>query len=100
MTHNSGGHTYGSTQTVTVATATGGASIVYTTDGSTPTVTALTCTITHGTLYTAPLTVASSQTIKAIGCLTSDNASSVASAAYVISMPPPQHLRGVLLLSQ
>lgn len=77
--------TYGPTQTVTISTSTGGASLVYTTDGSTPTVTALTCTITHGTLYSGPLTVSTSQTIKAIGCLASDNASSVGTAAYIIN---------------
>jgi hypothetical protein len=77
--------TYGPTQSVTISTSTGGASIVYTTDGSTPTVTAMTCTITHGTLYSGSLTVSTSQTIKAIGCLASDNASSVGTAVYVIN---------------
>jgi hypothetical protein len=76
---------YGPTQTVTLSTATGGASIVYTTDGSTPTVTALTCTITHGTLYSGPLTVSSSQTIKAVGCESTFTASGVGTAAYTIN---------------
>lgn len=80
--------TYFATQSVTISTSTGGASIIYTNDGSTPTVTALTCTITHGTLYSGPVSVATSQTLKAIGCLASSNASSVASAAYTISSPP------------
>lgn len=79
--------TYTSVQIANISTATGGASIVYTTDGSTPTVTALTCTITHGSIYVSPFPVSASKTIKAIGCLTSDNASSVASAAYVIDLP-------------
>jgi hypothetical protein len=77
--------TYGSTQSVVISTVTGGASIVYTNDGSTPTVASLTCTITHGTLYTGAVSVATSQTLNAIGCLSGDNASSVGSAAYVIS---------------
>lgn len=76
---------YGPAQTVTISTSTGGASLVYTTDGTTPTVTALTCTITHGTLYSGSLTVSTSQTLNAIGCLSGDNASSVGSAAYVIN---------------
>ncbi len=74
-------------QTVALSTATGGASIIYTTDGSTPTVTALTCTITNGLKYGIPVFVAASETVKAIGCLSGDNASSVASAAYVIPTP-------------
>lgn len=76
---------YGPIQTVTISTTTPSASLIYTADGSTPTVTALTCTVTHGTLYSSPLTVSSSQALKALGCLTSSNASSVATAAYVIN---------------
>lgn len=76
---------YGPAQSVTISTSTGGASIVYTNDGSTPTVTALTCTITHGTLYTGAVTVSTSQTLNAIGCESSFNASSVGTAAYVIN---------------
>lgn len=79
--------TYGSSQSITITTVTGGASIIYTNDGSTPTVSGTTCTITHGTLYTGVVTVGSSQTLKAIGCLSGDNASSVATAAYIISQP-------------
>ena len=77
--------TYTSTQSVTISTVTAGASVVYTADGSTPTVTATTCTITHGTLYSGPVSVATSQTLNAIGCKASSNASGVSSAAYVIS---------------
>src|SRR5208337_5071342 len=51
--------TYTTTQTVTLATATSGASINYTTDGTAPSETA-------GTLYTGPITVAKTTTIKAI----------------------------------
>ena len=79
--------TFTTPQTVALSVATGGASIVYTTDGSTPTVTALTCTITHGLSYGIPIFVSASETVKAIGCLSGDNASSVASAAYVIPTP-------------
>ena len=80
-----GAGSYGPTQNVVCSVATGGASCIYTTNGSTPIVAALTCTITNGTLYTTSITVASSLTIKAIGCLSGDNASSVLTAAYVIN---------------
>jgi hypothetical protein len=79
--------TYVGTQSVTWSTATGGASIVYTNDGTTPTVTALTCTITNGTPYTGAISVPSSITLKAIGCLSGDNASSLTTAAYTITTP-------------
>jgi RHS repeat-associated protein len=73
--------TYTSIQTVTINSATSGASIRYTTDGSTP-------TSTTGTVYSAPLTVDSSMTIKAIAYKTGMADSSVASAAYTLNLPP------------
>lgn len=76
---------YGGTQSVTATTSTSGASIVYTNNGTTPTVTSSTCTITNGTLYIGAINVATSQTLKAIGCKASATASSVTSAAYVIT---------------
>lgn len=76
---------FGPSQSITISTTTPSASLVYTNDLSTPTVTALTCTITHGTLYTGALTVSTSQTLKAIGCLASSNASAMGTAAYVIN---------------
>ncbi len=87
-TFSSAAGTYTATQIVIASTSTGGASIIYTTNGSTPAVTALTCTPTNGTLFNGELLVSSSQTVKAIGCLASSNASSVASATYVINLPP------------
>lgn len=78
--------TFTSVQSVAVSTTTPSASIVYTNDGTTPTVTALTCTITHGTLYTGAITVSTSQTLNALGCLTGDNASTVIPSAYVINL--------------
>jgi hypothetical protein len=71
--------TYSSTQTVTLSDATGGASIYYTVDGSTPT--------TGSTLYTAPLTVAATTTVKAIAAAAGYMNSTVASAAYTITIP-------------
>jgi Chitobiase/beta-hexosaminidase C-terminal domain len=51
--------TYTSIQTVTISDSTSGATIYYTTNGSTPT--------TSSTHYTSPITVSSSETVKAIG---------------------------------
>ena len=89
------GGTYGSTQTVTVSTSTGGATLCFTVDGSTPTANgAGTCT--HGTTYSSPITVSSSQTVKAVGSLSGDTDSSVGSATYSIGPAPPTGLTGVL----
>jgi len=68
--------TYSSSQTVTISDATAGAAIYYTTDGSTPT--------TASTLYTAPVTVSSSETIKAVAIASGHVMSAVGSAAYSI----------------
>lgn len=77
---------YGSTQLVTISTATGGATICYTTNGSTPTADgAGTCT--SGTTYTVPVSVPSSLTLKAIGSISGGTDSAVGSAAYVITPP-------------
>jgi hypothetical protein len=57
--------------------------IYYTTDGSTPA-----CPAT-GTLYSGAISVATSETLKAIACKASYNSSSVLSAAYVINTTPP-----------
>jgi hypothetical protein len=69
--------TYSSTQTVTISEVTGGASIYYTVDGSTPT--------TSSTLYTAPLTVATTTTVKAIAAAAGYTNSAVGSATYTIT---------------
>jgi hypothetical protein len=69
---------YTSAQTVTISTATSGASIRYTTDGSTP-------TETTGTLYSGPVTVSSTTTIKAIAYGSAMIDSAVASATYTIT---------------
>ena len=75
---------YGSAQTVTLSTSTSGATICYTTDGSTPTANgAGTCT--HGSIYSVPFTVSSTQTVKAIGSKSGFSDSSVASGTYTIN---------------
>ncbi len=70
--------TYTSAQSVTISTTTSGASIRYTTDGSTP-------TSSVGTLYSSPVSVSSSLTLKAIAYKAGMTDSLVASAAYTIS---------------
>jgi Chitobiase/beta-hexosaminidase C-terminal domain len=81
------GGTYATTQTVTIADATAGTTIYYTTDGTTPT--------TSSTVYSGPITVSSSETLEAIAVGTAGSAaakaatsgtnSAVAMAAYTIS---------------
>lgn len=68
---------YGPSQSVSLSSPSFGAKIYYTTNGSTPT--------TGSTLYSAPITVSSSETIKAIAVTSGTHNSSVASAAYVIN---------------
>ncbi len=78
-----GGGTYTSAQSVTIATSTSGATIRYTTDGSTPSDTA-------GTVYTGPVAVSTTTTIRAIAYKSGSPSSSVVSATYTItSVPPP-----------
>lgn len=64
---------YASTQNVELSCATDGASIYYTTDNSDPTATS--------TLYSAPITISSTTTVKAIAIKGSDK-SSIAQATY------------------
>jgi hypothetical protein len=69
---------YTSAQSVTISTTTAGASIRYTTDGSTP-------SSSSGTVYSGPIAVNSSLTIKAIAYESGFADSAVASAAYTIN---------------
>ena len=71
--------TYTSAQNVTINCTTEGAAIYYTTDGTTPT--------SASTLYTAPIDVHASMTIKAIA-INDGLSSDVATAAYVIDLTP------------
>ena len=73
---------YSSTQSVSITTSTPSTTIRYTTDGSTP-------SDSHGTVYTVPVVVAASETIKAVAYLSGWTDSAVVSAAYTITPPPP-----------
>jgi hypothetical protein len=80
--------TYASAQSVTISTSTGGATLCYTTDGTTPTANgAGTCT--HGTTYSTAVSVAVSETLKAVGSLSGETDSSVGSAIYTITAAAP-----------
>ena len=73
--------TYSSAQTVTISDATSGAKIYYTTNGTTPT--------TSSTLYSGPITVSSTETVKAIATASGSTTSAVGSAAYSITTTTP-----------
>jgi hypothetical protein len=74
------GGTYTSPQSVTIADATSGTVVYYTTDGTTPT--------TNSTKYSGPIPVSSSETIQAIATATNYSTSAMASATYTINLPP------------
>lgn len=69
---------YTAAQTVQITCATAGASIYYTTDGSTPSAAA-------GTLYSGPITVSSTKTIKAVAIKSGYTDSDAVNAYYMIS---------------
>ncbi len=73
--------TYAGTQEVTISDATAGSVIYYTTDGTTPT--------TSSNLYTGPIAIGVSSTVKAMAVL-SGSASAVASSTLTITgaLPP------------
>lgn len=68
--------TYNSPQTVTISCATGGATIRYTTDSSTPN--------SSSAVYSGPITVSSTTTIKAYATASGMTDSAIASATYTI----------------
>ena len=72
-TLNPGGATFTSSVAVTIATTTAGATIRYTLNGTNP-------TATNGTLYSGPVTLTATTTLKAIGYLSGWTNSDVASA--------------------
>ena len=70
---------YSSVQSVTISDTTPGAVIYYTTDGSAPT--------TFSAVYSAPITVSSTETVNAIAAALGYNTSAMASATYTIAIP-------------
>jgi Chitobiase/beta-hexosaminidase C-terminal domain len=78
-TFSPAGGTYSSAQMVTISTATPSATIYYTTDGSTPT--------TNSRVYSAPITVSATKTVKAIAASTGSSTSAPVSASYTINLP-------------
>jgi hypothetical protein len=74
--------TYSPLPAVTLSSTTAGASIRYTLDGSTP-------TDTVGTLYTGPITLSGTTTVKAVAYSASLPISSVTSATYTLGVLPP-----------
>jgi hypothetical protein len=78
--------TYTSIQTITLATTTSGATICYRLDGVAPTATTAGTCDSPAITYSAPFTLSTSTTVKAIGTLSGDINSSVLTAAYVIHL--------------
>ena len=72
--------TYTTPQSVSIADTTAGVAIYYTTNGSTPT--------SSSTLYSNPIAVPSTETLKAIAVGGGFGDSGVASALYTITLPP------------
>ena len=71
--------TYSSAQSVTISDSTPSSTIYYTTDGSTPT--------TSSTVFTAPLPVSATTTIRAMATASGYTSSDVSTALYTISAP-------------
>jgi hypothetical protein len=78
---------YSSTQTITLADTTPGASIYYTTNATVPT--------TGSTLYSGPFTVSTSETVQAIAVASGYQASAVAGGAYLFTGPTGVSLTSV-----
>jgi pectate lyase len=74
--------TYTGTQLVTMTSATFGATIVYTTDGSAPS-----CEKQHGIIYSAPVPVTSTTTLKAMACMLLRAESLITAGTYTITPP-------------
>lgn len=76
---NPGGGVYSTTQSVTISSTTTGAMIRYTTNGSTP-------TSSSGTIYSSPVSISSTTTLKAIAYKLGMSDSAVTSASYTIGL--------------
>jgi hypothetical protein len=88
------GGTYTAAQNVSISTTTSGATIRYTTNGTNP-------TSTSGTVYSGPVAIGATTTVKAIAYLSGSTDSTVTTATYTINLsdttPPtaPGSLLGV-----
>jgi hypothetical protein len=76
--------TYTGTQLVTMTSATYGATIVYTTDGRNPS-----CEKQRGAIYSAPIAVTKTTTLKAMACALLRAESPITSGTYTIRPPEP-----------
>lgn len=74
------GGAYSGTQSITISTATSGATIRFTTDGSTP-------SQVNGTVYSTVIGVAATTTVKAVAYKSGFNDSAIASETYTIAPP-------------
>jgi len=81
------GGTYTSPQSVTITSATSGASFVYTTDGTTPTESG--GTVTNGMLYSDPVSISANTPLKAIAFEAGLTDSAVKSGTYSIKAVAP-----------
>ncbi|MCX6136410.1 MAG: chitobiase/beta-hexosaminidase C-terminal domain-containing protein, partial [Ignavibacteriales bacterium] len=77
-TYSPGSGLYANTQVVTITSSTRGATIRFTTDGSAP-------TPTNGTFYAAPLSIATTTTLKAVAYKKGMTQSPVSYASYIIN---------------
>ncbi len=80
-TFNAPSGTYPSAQSVTLTSATSGATIRYTVDGTTP-------TDSHGTVYSSPVSVTATGTLKAVAYKAGLTDSAVSVATYFIGVAP------------
>ncbi|MGA2351413.1 MAG: MBG domain-containing protein, partial [Terracidiphilus sp.] len=88
-TFSPAGGAYSSAQTVTISDATSGATIYYTTDGTTPT--------TSSSVYSSPITVSPTETVKALAVKSGYSNSPVGIATY--SSPLPIQLPGAGIIN-
>ena len=86
-TFNPPASTYASAQAVTISTTTSGASMRYTVDGSTP-------TSTTGTLYSSPVSISATTTLKAIAYKSGMTDSTVTTGTYTITVCNPPAITG------
>ncbi len=74
--------TYDAPQNIVISSSTSGASIKYTIDQSEP-------SLTHGTLYSAPVTLGENTTLRAIAFKTGMAVSDISQAAYLLRVAAP-----------